>query len=149
MIETTKETIKFARSWLENAEKYGDPNVPTTGTMTALARAVMELADEVKKLENINMDHLEELDRQEWLLDNANEELAALKEKYRWRNVDEEEPPRETEVLICCVSRSGVHKYVYTASFDGEDFYDRRGDAPSGEVKRWRPLDLPEMGEAK
>ena len=76
-------------------------------------------------------------------------ELAALKEKYRWRNVDEEEPPRETEVLICCVSRSGAHKYVYTASFDGEDFYDRRGDAPSGGVKRWRPLDLPEMGETK
>ena len=76
-------------------------------------------------------------------------ELAALKEKYRWRNVDEEEPPRETEVLICCVSRSGAHKYVYTASFDGEDFYDRRGDAPSGEVKRWRPLDLPEMRETK
>ena len=76
-------------------------------------------------------------------------ELAALKEKYRWRNVDEEEPPRETEVLICCVSRSGAHKYVYTASFDGEDFYDRRGDSPSGEVKYWRPLDLPEMEEAK
>lgn len=71
-------------------------------------------------------------------------DLAALKEKHRWRNVDEEEPPRETEVLICCVSRSGAHKYVYTASFDGEDFYDRRGDSPSGEVKFWRPLDLPE-----
>ena len=57
---------------------------------------------------------------------------------------DKEVPLRETEVLICCVSRSGAHKYVYTASFDGEDFYDRRGDAPSGGVKRWRPLDLPE-----
>ena len=77
------------------------------------------------------------------------QDLAALKEKYRWRNVDEEEPPRETEVLICCVSRSGAHKYVYTASFDGEDFYDRRGDSPSGEVKYWRPLDLPEMRETK
>ena len=76
-------------------------------------------------------------------------DLAALKEKYRWRNVDEEEPPRETEVLICCVSRSGAHKYVYTASFDGEDFYDRRGDSPSCEVKYWRPLDLPEMGAAE
>lgn len=77
------------------------------------------------------------------------QDLAALKEKYRWRNVDEEEPPRETEVLICCISRSGAHKYVYTASFDGEDFYDRRGDSPSGEVKYWRPLDLPEMRETK
>lgn len=76
-------------------------------------------------------------------------DLAAQKEKYRWRNVDEEEPPRETEVLICCVSRSGAHKYVYTASFDGEDFYDRRGDSPSGEIKYWWPLDLPEMGETK
>lgn len=76
-------------------------------------------------------------------------ELATLKEKYRWRDVDEEEPPRETEVQICCVSRSGAHKYVYTSSFDGEDFYDRRGDSPSGEVKFWRPLDLPEVEVAE
>lgn len=130
MIETTKETIKFARSWLENAEKYGDPNAPTTGTMTALARAVMELADEVKKLENINMDHLEELDRQEWLLDNANEELAALKEKYRWWKQSEEPAPDNLEIEIYDGSANAIFVpegpvYIYDSRY-------------------WRPLDLPE-----
>lgn len=129
MTETTKETIKFAQSWLENAEKYGDPNAPTTGTMTALARAVMELADEVKKLESINMDHLEELDRQEWLLDNANEELAALKEKYRWRKHSEEPAPIGQELEIY----SPIQERVFSA-------------LPKGLAQSWfwRPLDLPE-----
>lgn len=149
MTQETQETIKFARHWLEIADKHRDPNASTTDCMTALAKAVVALAEELQGGVRANMDNLEALDHQEFLLDKVNTELAALKEKYRWRNVDEEEPPRETEVLICCVSRSGAHKYVYTASFDGEDFYDRRGDAPSGEVKRWRPLDLPEMGETK
>ena len=144
MTEATQETIKFARSWLENAEKYGDPNAPTTGTMTALARAVMELADEVKKLNDMSTSLGSMINNKIVEIKGLKSQLAALKEKYSWRSVDEEEPPRETEVLICCVSRSGAHKYVYTASFDGEDFYDRRGDSPSGEVKYWRPLDLPE-----
>ena len=149
MTEATQETIKFARSWLENAEKYGDPNAPTTGTMTALARAVMELADEVKKLNDMSTSLGSMINNKIVEIKGLKSQLAALKEKYRWRNVDEEEPPRETEVLICRVSRSGAHKYVYTASFDGEDFYDRRGDSPSDEVKYWRPLDLPEMRETK
>lgn len=150
MTETTKETIKFARSWLGNAEKYGNPNAPTTGTMTALARAVMELADEVEKLESINMDHLEELDRQEWLLDNANEELAALKEKTRWHKYQDE-------------PLSSVSGYVllYYKAYDGEEIFvmgDAReveeqyagvwGITPDRQVYKlnilWRPLDLPE-----
>ena len=142
MIETTKETIKFARSWLENAEKYGDPNAPTTGTMTALARAVMELADEVKKLENINMDHLEELDRQEWLLDNANEELAALKEKYRWRKQSEEPAPEDIKLLVCGRGRKGQAYFLVTET-DGDYWHDNIGDSVSLDVDYWRPLDLP------
>ena len=139
MTETTQETIKFARNWLKN----GTEDEPSPVTVHELAKAVVELADEVEAMtrtgdcvHNCNCIKAIEL----------NKELAALKEKYRWRSVDEE-PPRETEVLICCVSRSGAHKYVYTASFDGEDFYDRRGDSPSGEVKYWRPLDLPNLPE--
>ena len=139
MIETTKETIKFARSWLENAEKYGDPNAPTTGTMTALARAVMELADEVKKLENINMDHLEELDRQEWLLDNANEELAALKEKYRWRK-QSEEPAPEDEVVEAVYLCKGRYCGAFYANRDGRELK---------HCDYWRPLDLPEAEAAE
>lgn len=143
MTETTKERIENARKRLDIAEKWELP------TMDQNIFAIVELADEVKKLSDMNASLGSMINNKIVEIKGLKSQLAALKEKYRWRNVDEEEPPRETEVLICCVSRSGAHKYVYTASFDGEDFYDRRGDSPSGEVKYWRPLDLPEMEEAK
>lgn len=143
MTETTKERIENARKRLDKAEKWEFP------TMDQNFFAIVELADEVKKLNDMSTSLGSMINNKIVEIKGLKSQLAALKEKYRWRNVDEEEPPRETEVLICRVSRSGAHKYVYTASFDGEDFYDRRGDSPSGEVKYWRPLDLPEMGEAK
>ena len=114
--EKIKAAVEIAQKAIELGHRVPPEGLKKSKELMTLAHAVVELSAE----------------------------LAALKEKCRWRNVDEEEPPRETEVLICCVSRSGAHKYVYTASFDGEDFYDRRGDSPSGEVKYWRPLDLPE-----
>ena len=140
---TTRERIENARKRLDIAEKWELP------TMDQNIFAIVELADEVKKLSDINASLGSMINNKIVEIKGLKSQLAAQKEKYRWRNVDEEEPPRETEVLICCVSRSGAHKYVYTASFDGEDFYDRRGDSPSGEIKYWWPLDLPEMGETK
>lgn len=143
MTETTKERIENARKRLDKAEKWEFP------TMDQNFFAIVELADEVKKLNDMSTSLGSMINNKIVEIKGLKSQLAALKEKYRWRNVDEEEPPRETEVLICRVSRSGAHKYVYTASFDGEDFYDRRGDSPSDEVKYWRPLDLPEMRETK
>lgn len=143
MTGTTRERIENARKRLDIAEKWELP------TMDQNIFAIVELADEVKKLSDINASLGSMINNKIVEIKGLKSQLAAQKEKYRWRNVDEEEPPRETEVLICCVSRSGAHKYVYTASFDGEDFYDRRGDSPSGEIKYWWPLDLPEMGETK
>lgn len=143
MTDTTKERVENARRMLDKAEKWELP------TMDRNIFAIVELADEVKKLNDMSTSLGSMINNKIVEIKGLKSQLAALKEKCRWRDVDEEEPPRETEVLICCVSRSGAHKYVYTASFDGEDFYDRRGDAPSGEVKRWRPMDLPEMEETK
>lgn len=135
MTETTQETIKFARSWLETAEKFGAPNAPTTGMMTALARAVVELADEVKKLESINMDHLEELDHQEWLLDKANEELTALKEKYRWRRQSEEPAPMGKDVEVYSPIQERAFCYFSPRIVPSYWF--------------WRPLNLPEVEVAE
>ena len=143
MTGTTRERIENARKRLDIAEKWELP------TMDQNIFAIVELADEVKKLSDINTSLGSMINNKIVEIKGLKSQLAAQKEKYRWRNVDEEEPPRETEVLICCVSRSGAHKYVYTASFDGEDFYDRRGDSPSGEIKYWWPLDLPETEEAE
>lgn len=87
MTQETKETIKFARHWLEVADKHGDPNAPTTGCMTALAKAVVELAKEVEYMtctgdciHNCNCITAVELKA----------ELAELKEKYRWRKYEDE-----------------------------------------------------------
>lgn len=113
MTETTQETIKFARSWLENAEKYGDPNAPTTGTMTALAHAVVELSAE----------------------------LAALKEKYRWRKQSEEPTPGGGAEALIQVGRDYVitHAVVFNDDTAYEKVTGRRIY-----LEYWRPLDLPE-----
>lgn len=134
MTETTQETIKFARSWLENAEKYGDPNAPTTGTMTALARAVMELAEKIK---NERDKHIEDATFMAKMINGKTKkisrleaDLAALKEKYRWRKQSEEPAPMGKDVEVyspiqerafCYFSPRIVPSYWY-----------------------WRPLNLPE-----
>ena len=135
MTQETQEIIKFARHWLEVADKHGDPNAPTTGCMTALAKAVVALAEELQGVVRANMDNLEALDHQEFLLDKANTELAALKEKIRWRKQAIEPAPEDAFVVICDVSA----KWLGTA--------DTGRFVQQGEY--WRPLDLPEMGEAK
>lgn len=126
MTETTQETIKFARNWLEN----GIEDEPSPVTVHELAKAVVELADEVEKLESINMDHLEELDRQEWLLDNANEELTALKEKYRWRKQSEEPAPMGKDVEVYSPIQERAFCYFSPRIVPSYWF--------------WRPMDLPE-----
>lgn len=132
MTETTQETIKFARSWLENAEKYGDPNAPTTGTMTTLARAVMELADEVEAMtctgdcvHNCNCIKAIEL----------NEELTALKEKYRWRRQSEEPAPMGKDVEVYSPIQERAFCYFSPRIVPSYWF--------------WRPLNLPEVEVAE
>ena len=151
--EKIRTAVEIAQKAIELGHRVPPEGLKKSKELMTLAHAVVELAEKIK---NERDKHFEDATFMAKMINSKTKkiyrleaDLAALKEKYRWRNVDEEEPPRETEVLICCVSRSGAHKYVYTASFDGEDFYDRRGDSPSGEVKFWRPLDLPEMGGAK
>ncbi|OUO94776.1 hypothetical protein [Cloacibacillus sp. An23] len=120
MTETTQETIKIARSWLENEEKFGDPNAPTPGTMTALA--VVELAEKVKGLE----------------------------EKYRWRKYQDEPLSTATGyVLLYYKTCEGNEIFVMGDAREVEEQYagvwgiseDRRVYKLS---IYWHPLDLPE-----
>jgi hypothetical protein len=135
MTQEAQETIKFARHWLEVADKHGDPNAPTTGCMTALAKAVVDLAEELQGGVRANMDNLEALDHQEFLLDKANTELAALKERCRWRKQSEEPAPKNQLVEVCESAKDGYIDSTY--GFGVEDW------------AFWRPLDLPEMEAAK
>ena len=70
------------------------------------------------------------------------EELAALKDKMRWRDENVEPAPRGERVLVYCIdydASDGVH------DTEMEHMY-----CPDGELAYpytwWRPLDLPEVG---
>ena len=75
-------------------------------------------------------------------------ELAELKEKTRWRKQSEEPAPKDIELLVCGRGRKGQAYFLVTET-DGDYWYDNIGDSVSLDVDYWRPLDLPEMGEAK
>lgn len=84
MTQETQETIKFARHWLEIADKHRDPNASTTGCMTALAKAVVELSAE----------------------------LDSLKNKTRWRKQSEEPAPDDDTLIICLLKKGGRCSWV-------------------------------------
>ena len=113
--------------------------------MTALAKAVVALAEELQGVVRANMDNLEALDHQEFLLDKANTELAALKEKSRWRKQSEEPAPNDDTLIICLLKKGGRCSWqaVIQARFI------KQFEEPENNIFFWRPLDLPEMGEAK
>lgn len=93
MTETTQETIKFARNWLKN----GIEDEPSPVTVRALAKAVVELAEKIK---NERDKHIEDATFMAKMINSKTKkisrleaELAALKEKYRWRKQSEEPAP--------------------------------------------------------
>ena len=75
-------------------------------------------------------------------------ELAALKEKYRWRKQSEEPAPEDIKLLVCGRGRKGQAYFLVTET-DGDYWHDNIGDSVSLDVDYWRPLDLPEMEETK
>lgn len=107
MTQKTQEAIKFAQHWLGLAGKHGDPNAPTTVCIVDLAKAVVELSAE----------------------------LAALKDKARWRKQSEEPAPKNQLVEVCESAKDGYIDSTY--GFGVEDWV------------FWRPLDLPEMRKTK
>lgn len=118
MTQETKETIKFARHWLDVADKHGDPNAPTTGCMTALAKAVVELSAE----------------------------LAALREKYRWRRRNEEPAPNDETPIIGLLKNDEIG-CTWHAIIQGR--FINQFEEHGKNTFFWRPLDLPEMEAAE
>ena len=133
MTETTKERIENARKRLDKAEKWEFP------TMDQNFFAIVELADEVKKLNDMNTSLSVMMTNKISVINKLKAELAALKEKYRWRK-QSEEPAPEGEVVeaiyLCEGRRCGT-------------FYAHRNGSELKHCSYWRPLDLPGMGEAK
>ena len=75
-------------------------------------------------------------------------ELAALKDKARWRKQSEEPAPKGKELLVCGCGRKGQAYFLVTET-DGDYWYDNIGDSVSLDVDYWRPLDLPEEEKAE
>ena len=72
-------------------------------------------------------------------------ELAALKEKYRWRDADKEPAPKQTDDSTRFVL---VHERQYETMTTAQYFYEEKSwydfGGESVDVDYWRPLEFPE-----
>lgn len=125
MTDTTRERIEIARKRLDIAEKWELP------TMDPNFFAIVELADEVKKLSDMNASLGTMINNKIVEIKGLKSQLAALKEKYRWRKQSEEPAPDNLEIEIYDGGANAIFVpegpvYIYDSRY-------------------WRPLDLPEM----
>ena len=122
--DTTRERIENARKRLDIAEKWELP------TMDPNFFAIVELADEVKKLSDMNASLGTMINDKVAEIDKLEAKLAELKEKMRWRKQSEEPAPKGKDIE----AYSPIRGYVFYR-------------APSDSLLPhwyWRPLDLPE-----
>ena len=73
-------------------------------------------------------------------------ELAALKERYRWRRRNEEPAPNDETPIICLLKNDEIG-CTWHAVIQGR--FINQFEEPGKNTFFWRPLDLPEMGETK
>lgn len=145
MTETTQETIKFARNWLKN----GIEDEPSPVTVRALAKAVVELAEKIK---NERDKHIEDATFMAKMINGKTKkisrleaDLAALKEKYRWRKQSEEPAPEGgAEALI----KAGGELVIAHAIVLNDDTAFEKVTGRRIYLEFWRPLDLPEGNNA-
>ena len=133
MTETTQERVKNARKRLDIAEKWELP------TITFFA--IVELADEVKKLSDMNASLGTMINDKVAEIDKLETKLAELKEKMRWRKQSEEPAPNDDTLIICLLKKGGRCSWqaVIQARFI------KQFEEPENNIFFWRPLDLPEM----
>lgn len=127
MTDTTKERVENARKRLDIAEKWELP------TITFFA--IVELADEVKKLSDMNASLGTMINDKVAEIDKLETKLAALKEKMRWRKQSEEPAPRKGQKVEIYTPIRNQVELVIDCHVSGHWY--------------WRPLDLPEMRETK
>lgn len=150
MTETTQERIENARKRLNIAEKWELP------TMDPNFFAIVELADEVKKLSDMNASLGMMINDKVAEINKLEAKFAALREKYRWRKYEDEPLSLATGNIL-----------LYYKSYEKEEIF-VIGDARELEEQYagvwgvslkarqvyklnmyWRPLDLPETEVAE
>ena len=91
--------------------------------------------------------HISESDFDKMQKDSADmrAELAALKEKYRWRDADKEPAPKQADDRTRFVL---VHERQYDTMTTAQYFYEEKSwydfGGESVDVDYWRPLEFPE-----
>lgn len=140
MTDTTKERVENARRMLDKAEKWELP------TMDRNIFAIVELADEVKKLNDMSTSLGSMINNKIVEIKGLKSQLAALKEKYRWRKQSEEPAPEGgAEALI----KAGGELVIAHAIVLNDDTAFEKVTGRRIYLEYWRPLDLPEMRETK
>ena len=66
------------------------------------------------------------------------QELAALKEKYRWRKQSEEPAPNDDTLIICLLKKGGRCSWVAVI----QARFIKQFEEPENNIFFWRPLDL-------
>lgn len=129
MTETTQERVENARKRLDIAEKWELP------TMDPNFFAIVELADEVKKLSDMNASLGMMINDKVAEINKLEAKFAALKERYRWRKQNEEPAPAGQELEIYSTIQERVFSAMPTKGLPSSWY--------------WRPLDLPEGVETE
>lgn len=70
------------------------------------------------------------------------QDLAALKEKCRWRKRSEEPAPNDDTLIICLLKKN--RRCTWQAVIQAR--FINRFEEPENNIFFWRPLDLPEEG---
>lgn len=129
------DALKYAKEVLEAHEKKPEASLPG---LLLLARAVVRQDEEIAALEKAVKEQDSLLKHQAVELDDASQEISALREIYRWRKQSEEPAPKTYEKAI----------WIREEEYDCGGIFEWEGSVccekcvPSNCY--WRPLDLPE-----
>lgn len=129
------DALEYAKNVLAAEEEK--PGTVSSGLLI-LARAVVRQDEEIAALEKAVKEQDSLLKHQAVELDDASQEISALREIYRWRKQSEEPAPKTYEKAI----------WIREEEYDCGGIFEWEGSVccekcvPSNCY--WRPLDLPE-----
>lgn len=116
--EKIRAAVEIAQKAIELAHRVPPEGLRKSKELMTLAHAVVELSAE----------------------------LAALKERYRWRRRNEEPAPNDEAPIICLLKNDEIG-CTWHAIIQGR--FINQFEEPRENTFFWRPLDLPEMEAAE
>lgn len=137
--EKIRAAVEIAQKAIDLAHRVPPEGLKKSKELVTLARAVVELAEKIK---NERDKHFEDATFMTKMINSKTKkiyrleaELAALKEKYRWRKQSEEPAPDNLEIEIYDISANAI--------------FVPEGPVYIANSRYWRPLDLPDTEDAE